>query len=157
MGVVRHGLKEVKIQEVSLESEGDTFIFCHISTDPACFFQDQVIELKLPYLCGEFKLGVPYLTSLCMSIYFNIYTFSGLLLILRSFFSACVTIAKNMIYDIFAFDPFIFINIPSQLVPKIPRHAPVHSARSHPIGSIRPSLHHLQISYRRFHQKRTSL
>ena len=64
---------------------------------------------------------------------------------------------KNIIYDILNFDPLIPTNILSQLVPKIPQHAPGHSARLHPIGSLRPSLRHLWMAQRRFHQKRTSL
>ena len=61
-----------------------------------------------------------------------------------------------MIFDIFIFDHLISTNFSSRSVSKFPRLAPGHRARRRPIGVLRPSLHHLRIALRRFHQKNKS-
>ena len=113
--------------------------------------------VKIPAVKKNLTIGGSQLTYVCTDFYFTIYTLSDLLLITGNLFSTCATTTKIVIYDILTFDPLIYTNNNSQLVPKIPWHDPGHRERRCTIGSLIPSLHNLRITERKFNQKITSL
>ena len=102
-------------------------------------------------------LGDPQLTSVCMAIYFKIYTFSYLLFIPRNFFSTHASTTKNVIFGVLTLYSLISTNIYFRLFTKIRRHAPSHCACHCPISSLRKLLHHPQIRHNRFHPTSPSL
>ena len=94
------------------------------------------------------KLGGPHLTSVCVAVYFTIYTFFWFYFIPRIFCSTRASTTKNVIFWVLTLYPLISANIPCQLVPKFWRHAPGHCACHRPISNLRWYLIHLQIRHK---------
>ena len=113
-----------------------------------------MVTLLLP--TSILTIGGPQLTSVCMAVYFTIYTFFYSLFILRNFCSTRAPTTENVIFGVLTLDSLIPTNITSKSVLKIWRHAPDHCTFRRPISSLIQSLHHPQIRHKSFHQKRTS-
>ena len=75
----------------------------------------------------------------------------------QNFCSTRASTIENMIFGVLTLNSLISTNIPSQLVPKIWRHAPGHCAWRRPIIGLWWYLNHLRIRHKSSQQKKTPL